>query len=57
MSYILHCREAGFDCNTIVNGETADEILTQVRAHATADHGVDVTPAMAEQVRTLIQVA
>lgn len=57
MSYILYCREAGFDCDTMVAGESADEILTKVRAHAAADHDVVVTPVMADQVRTLIKSA
>ena len=57
MPYIFYCREAGFDCNTMVAGATPEEILTQVRSHATADHGVNVTPVMAEQVRELIKSA
>ena len=57
VSYILYCREAGFDCNTIVAGESAEEILAKVRLHASDDHGVDVTPAIADQVRTLIKSA
>ena len=56
MAYILYCREAGFDCNTVVQGETPDEILAQVRGHAADDHGVTVTPAMTAHVRTLIKV-
>lgn len=57
MSYILYCREAGFDCNTMVDGETPEEILAKVRSHAAEDHDVIVTPAMADQVRTLIKSA
>ena len=57
MSYTFYCRDAGFDCNTMINGETADEILTEVRSHADADHDVTVTPTMADQVRTLIKDA
>ena len=57
MSYIFYCREAGFDCNTMVAGATPDEILTQVRSHAVADHGVTVTPVIAQRVRELIKSA
>ena len=56
MAYILYCREAGFDCNTVVTGDTSEEILHQVRSHATADHGVTVTPVLTEQIRALIKV-
>lgn len=55
MSYILYCREAGFDCNTVVDGETAGEVLTKVRSHASADHDVVVTPGMEDLLRTLIK--
>ena len=57
MSYILYCREAGFDCNTVIDGATTDEILTKVRSHALADHGLTVSPDLADQVRTLIRSA
>jgi predicted small metal-binding protein len=54
MAKILHCRDAGFDCDAIVRGETVDEILTQVRPHAAQVHGVEVDPAMEAQLRTLV---
>ena len=55
MSYVLYCREAGFDCKTMVDGETVEEKLTKVGSHAAADHDISVTPVMADQVRTLIK--
>ena len=55
MAFILYCRDAGFDCNTVVDGETADEILIKVRSHAAADHDVTVTPVIEDQIRTLIK--
>jgi predicted small metal-binding protein len=55
MAYVFYCREAGFDCNTMVDGETVEEILTKVGSHAAADHDISVTPVMADQVRTLIK--
>ena len=55
MSYVFYCREAGFDCNTMVDGETVEENLTKVGSHAAGDHDIYVTPVMADQVRTLIK--
>ncbi len=55
MSYVFYCREAGFDCNTMVDGETVEENLTKVGSHAAGDHDISVTPVMADQVRTLIK--
>ena len=55
MSYVFYCREAGFDCNTMVDGETVEEKLTKVGSHAADDHDITVTPVMADQVRTRIK--
>jgi predicted small metal-binding protein len=55
MAMILHCSDAGFDCDAVVQGETADDILAQVRPHASAAHHVSVTPAMEDQLRSLIR--
>ncbi len=55
MTKILHCRDAGFDCDAVVQGATAEEILEQVRPHAAEAHDTQVTPAMEEQLRPLIR--
>jgi len=46
----LRCRDAGFDCDAVVEGETTDEVLAQAGPHAKEVHGVDVTPEMAEAI-------
>ena len=51
----LHCRDAGFDCDAVVRGETQDDVLAQVGPHAEEAHGVDVTPEMSGQIRTLVR--
>ena len=55
MSHFLYCRDAGFDCNLMVQGETPEELLGTVRLHALATHGVEVTPAMEGSLRVLIK--
>lgn len=55
MGKILHCRDAGFDCDAVVLGETQEEILDQVRPHAADAHGVQVGPAMESRLRELIK--
>lgn len=54
MTKILHCRDAGFDCDAVVRGETVDEILAQVRPHAASTHHVQVDGPMEDQLRPLI---
>ncbi len=53
----LICRDAGFDCDGVLRGETVDDVLAQAGPHAKEVHGVDVTPEMAGQIRTLVRDA
>jgi predicted small metal-binding protein len=53
----LECRDVGFDCDAVVHGESADEVMAQVGSHAKEVHGVDVTPEMDGQIRTLVRDA
>ena len=53
----LKCRDAGFDCDDVIHGESADDVLAQAGPHAKEVHGVDVTPEMAGQLRTLVRDA
>ncbi|WP_266204943.1 DUF1059 domain-containing protein [Pontibacter kalidii] len=51
----LKCRDVGFDCNAEVRANTEQEVLTQASKHAREVHGVDVSPQMAEQIKTKIK--
>ncbi len=51
----LHCREAGFDCEGVIQAASEEEVLSQAAAHAKAVHDLDVTPELAEQLKTLIK--
>ncbi len=51
----LKCRDVGFDCNAEVKAQTEQEVLSQASQHAKSVHGVDVTPEMAEKIKTKIK--
>ena len=54
----INCREAGFDCDYIVRGETEEEVMKNGAEHAMKDHGMkeeDITPEMKQKVRGLIR--
>lgn len=51
----LNCRDAGFDCEGVIQATTEEEILSQAAEHAQAAHNVQVTPELAEQLKTLIK--
>ncbi len=52
---VLQCRDAGFDCDAVVHGQTTDDILAEVRPHAEQEHGVQVTPEMEQQLAGLVR--
>lgn len=51
----LQCRDVGFDCDAVVRAETVDDVMAQAGPHAKEAHGVDVTPEMAGQIRSLVR--
>lgn len=51
----LACRDAGFDCDAVVQADTDEEVMAQVRPHAQAAHGVEVTPEMERQLAGLVR--
>ncbi|MGY1822926.1 DUF1059 domain-containing protein [Geodermatophilus sp. SYSU D00079] len=53
----LECRDAGFDCDAVVHGESVEEVMAQAGPHAKEAHGVDVTPEMADRIRALVRDA
>jgi len=50
----LLCRDAGFDCEGVITASTEDEVLNAAADHALSVHNVQVTPELADQLRTLI---
>lgn len=51
----LYCRDAGFDCDEVIRGETEGEVLSQAATHAREVHGINPTPEIAEELSYLIK--
>lgn len=51
----LRCRDAGFDCDKVIQGSTEEAVLSQAAEHAQKVHNVKVTPELAGHIRTLIK--
>lgn len=54
----IACREVGFDCDTIIEGETEDEVLQRGVKHAMDVHGMtenECTPEVKEKIRGLVR--
>ncbi len=55
MSKVIYCKDAGNDCTEVIRGQTEEEVLQKAAEHA-KEHGlVDVTPELAQQMRTLMK--
>lgn len=56
----ITCRDAGFDCDYIVKGETEEEVMKRGAEHAMKDHDMkeeDITLEFKEKVRGLIRTS
>ncbi len=52
---VLHCRDAGFDCEGVIQADSDDEVLRQAGEHVQKVHGLTPTPEMVAQLRGLIR--
>ena len=56
MTYIVHCRDVGFDCDGVVRAETVDQVLQQVAEHAQSTHGLnEITDEIVKTVKSVIR--
>jgi predicted small metal-binding protein len=54
----LKCRDAGFDCDAVVQADSEDEVMAQVATHAREAHGLEqIDDATASQIRAQIHDA
>ena len=54
----ITCREVGFDCDTITEGETENEVMQRGIEHAMEVHGLkedECTPEVKEKIRGLVR--
>ncbi|MGY5846474.1 DUF1059 domain-containing protein [Salegentibacter sp. HM20] len=51
----IHCRDAGFDCEQVVRGETEEEVINAATRHAKEVHGLEANPEMSRNIRGLIR--
>ncbi|WP_081752853.1 DUF1059 domain-containing protein [Kallotenue papyrolyticum] len=51
----LRCRDVGFDGDKEIQADNEEEVMRQTAEHARSDHGVEITPEVADQVRSHIR--
>ena len=52
---IIACRDAGFNCDAVLQATTEQEVLQLAGKHAQQVHGVTLTPLVAAQIRSKIR--
>jgi predicted small metal-binding protein len=52
---VLRCKDVGFDCPQEIRGQNEEEVLQQAAQHAQDVHHMQVTPEVAEKVKSLIR--
>ena len=55
MAKVLRCRDLMPGCDFEAHGASEDEVLQKAAAHAKNDHGIEVTPDLAQKVRSAIK--
>ena len=56
MAKEMRCADAGMECDYVAKGESTDEIMQQVAAHAAEVHGIaEVDDELAAKVQSLIR--
>ena len=56
----ISCREAGFDCDYVVKGETEEEVMNNGTEHVQKVHGIkeeDITTEMKQKIRGFIRTS
>jgi predicted small metal-binding protein len=56
MAKELRCRDLGFDCDQVIQGEAEEEVVAKAATHALLVHRVEVIDEkILEQIRTVIR--
>ncbi len=56
MAKAVYCKDAGFtDCSAVMRAETEEEVIQKAAEHGKSVHNLELTPELAQQVKTLIK--
>lgn len=58
MTRVLHCADAGFECDKTLEGETDDDVMSKAAEHAREAHGMtEIDEETGQKLRSLIHEA
>lgn len=58
MARELRCRDVGFDCEGVIQGENDDEVMRQASEHGRQTHNLkdsDMTPDLMQKIKGAIR--
>jgi predicted small metal-binding protein len=56
MAKVIHCRDAGVDCDFVVRGETEEDLFRKALEHGRSEHGMTEIPEdLKAKMRLLIR--
>ena len=56
MAKVIRCKDAGYECDAVIRGETEEDALKQAAAHAKEFHDLkEVTPEVVDKVRAIMR--
>jgi predicted small metal-binding protein len=58
MTRVLHCADAGFECDQTIEGETDEDVMSKAAEHAREAHGMyEIDEETGAKLRSLIHEA
>jgi predicted small metal-binding protein len=58
MTRVLHCADAGFECDKTIEGESDEDVMSKAAEHAREAHGMnEIDEATGQKIRSLIHEA
>lgn len=56
MAYVVACKDTGTDCDTVLRGDTMEELQGKMAEHGKSAHGMDMASMPEEQKQKLMSI-
>ena len=56
MAYVVACKDIGVDCDTVLRGDTMEELQGKIAEHGKSAHGMDIASMPEEEKQKLMSL-
>jgi predicted small metal-binding protein len=56
MTYVVHCKDTGADCDAVLRADTMDELQQKIAAHGKDAHGMDIASMPEDEKQKLMSL-